>query len=249
MPKDSEVKFSLVVPCYNESANLPLLFARLHEVFEGRADCECVLVDNGSTDDSPEIFAAELKKHEDLNVRVHRVEVNQGYGYGILSGLSACRGEILGWTHADLQTDLKDAVLAYDRYAAATDERRIVKGKRKNRRILEAVFTFGMQIVASLVLKVWLSDINAQPKVFSREFYERFLKENAPNDFSLDLFLLYTVKKEKYRILEIPVYFNKRLHGEAKGGGSWKTRIKLIKRTFAYIFELKRTLSKRPATS
>lgn len=243
------MEFSLVVPCYNESANLPLLFSRLREVFDNRHDFECVLVDNGSTDDSPEVFAAELKKHGDLNVRVHRVEVNRGYGYGILSGLSVCTGKVLGWTHADLQTDLNDAVLAYDLYVKAREERRIVKGKRKNRRLLETFFTLGMQVVASVVLKTWMDDINAQPKLFPRDLYEKHLRENAPNDFSLDLFLLYTAKKEKYHIIKFPVYFNKRLHGEAKGGGSWKTRIKLIKRTFGYIFELKRTLKNQRSDS
>jgi hypothetical protein len=77
--------------------------------------------------------------------------------------------------------------------------------------------------------------------MFSRKFYEEYLNENAPWDFSLDLYLLYWAKK-KNTIYEIPVYFNKRMHGEAKGGGSFKTRIKLIKRTFKYIFELRKKI-------
>jgi len=39
-----------------------------------------------------------------------RVPVNQGYGLGILSGLRAATGEIIGWTHADLQTDVMDVL-------------------------------------------------------------------------------------------------------------------------------------------
>jgi hypothetical protein len=98
-----------------------------------------------------------------------------------------------------------------------------------------------MQVFASIVLKQWLSDINAQPKVFSREFYVKHIELNAPYDFSLDLYLMYQAKVHG-KITTIPVYFNKRMHGEAKGGGSFKTRIKLIKRTFAYIFELEKQL-------
>ena len=86
--------------------------------------------------------------------------------------------------------------------------------------------------------------VNAQPKLFSRKFYDKHLVKGAPLDFSLDLYLLYWARKFG-RIIEIPVYFEKRIYGEAKGGGSFKTRMKLVKRTFAYIFELKGALKNR----
>jgi glycosyltransferase involved in cell wall biosynthesis len=40
------MKFSLVIPCYNEAANLPLLLERCREVTR-RPDVEVILVDNG----------------------------------------------------------------------------------------------------------------------------------------------------------------------------------------------------------
>jgi hypothetical protein len=42
------------------------------------------------------------------------LKVNQGYGFGILSGLKECTGEFLGWTHADMQTDPKDLLKAFN---------------------------------------------------------------------------------------------------------------------------------------
>ena len=47
-------------------------------------------------------------------------------------------------------------------------------------------------------------------------------------------------KKMNYSILEFPVFFNKRLYGEAKGGGSIKTKLKLSVRTFSYILDIYR---------
>ena len=233
----------MVIPAYNEEKNIPLIFSRLRETFGNRADVEVVLVNNGSTDSSADIIAAEMKKPGTGFFKVTHVPVNQGYGYGILQGLNDAGGDVLAWTHADMQTDPVDVLRAFDLYASASDERVIVKGKRKNRRLLETIFTFGMQLVASIALKTALDDINAQPKLFSRAFYETYIKKSAPHDFSLDLYLLYRARKVGYPVLEVPVVFAKRLHGEAKGGGSWKTRIKLIKRTFHYIFELRKKLS------
>ena len=52
----------------------------------------------------------------------------------------------------------------------------------------------------------------------------------------LILYLLYMAKKMNYNILEFPVFFNKRLYGEAKGGGSIKTKTKVICKNFFLYF-------------
>jgi len=115
----------------------------------------------------------------------------------------------------------------------------LVKGFRKNRRPMEAFFSWGMGVLSSLALGTRLTEINAQPKLFSKSFFDSIEKE-APHDFSLDLYFLYHAKK-KGQIIDFPVYFAKRVAGEAKGGSgsSWKVRWKLIKRILNYIFELR----------
>ena len=236
---------SIAVPCYNESGNIPLIFSRFREVLGTRQDVEVVMVNNGSKDNSAQVFEQELAKAGDSRLRVVNVPVNKGYGYGIMSGLREAKGTVLAWTHADMQTDPKDVLLAWEAYdqAKASNQGKevFVKGKRRNRAAAEQFFTWGMQVVASIALGTGLDDVNAQPKLFSRAFFETYLATGAPDDFSLDLFALYWAHR-KCHLVEIPVFFNKRMHGEAKGGGSFKTRIKLIKRTWAYIFELGKSL-------
>lgn len=230
---------SLVIPCYNEEGNIPLIFNRLRETLGTRQDVEIILVNNGSRDRSADIFASELERAADARFRLANVPVNQGYGYGLLKGLEAASGDVLSWTHADMQTDPGDVLKAYELWLNAGQEKLIVKGARRNRRLMESFFTFGMQMAAFYALGVWMDDINAQPKLFPRSFYESYLRRDPPHDFSLDLYLLYQAKINGYRVAVVPVHFGKRLHGEAKGGGSWRTRIKLIRRTFAYIFQMR----------
>src|SRR5690606_13441738 len=111
----------------------------------------------------------------------------------------------------------------------------LVKGKRKNRNLFDSFFTFGMECFSFMMLKTWLTDINAQPKVFQRQLYQQM--QNPPFDFSLDLYLILTAKKAHLNTKTIPVYFGKRVHGEAKGGGSLKTKFKLIQRTIHFILK------------
>jgi hypothetical protein len=46
-------------------------------------------------------------------------------------------------------------------------------------------------------------------------------------------------KTNNYRVINHEVVMKKRLYGQAKGGGSLKGKIKLIKRTFIYIIKLR----------
>lgn len=237
-----ERDLSIIVPCYNEAKNIPHIVNLFREALKDRQNIEVILVNNGSTDNSSEILTQEFNKVNDSRFRSVKVDVNKGYGFGILSGLNAAEGNVLAWTHADLQTDPIDVIIAYEKFKQINDPKAFVKGKRQNRAWGPAFFTYMMQLIASAELGLKLEDIGAQPKVFSKDFYTTYLKDNAPYDFSLDLYAQYFAKKYG-TIYEIPVVFKTRQFGEAKGGGSLKTRIKVSIRTFKYIRELKKKLN------
>jgi glycosyltransferase involved in cell wall biosynthesis len=228
---------SVIVPCYNEAENINIIVEKFIQAMPKATNAEIILVDNGSTDNSEQLIKIAITNNPECNLKLVTVEQNKGYGHGILAGLDAASGTTLAWTHADLQTEPSDVFRAYSLYRSINSSSTLVKGHRKNRKFSELVFSFGMQIIASILLKTWLTDINAQPKLFSHDFYIKHIKDNAPLDFSLDLYLLFQAKKYG-KIKTINVDFKKRIHGEAKGGGSLKTRIKLITRTFCYIFTL-----------
>ncbi|MCP4050648.1 MAG: glycosyltransferase family 2 protein [bacterium] len=236
------VDISVILPCYNEADNISHIISKFMAVIPPQLNAEIILVNNGSTDDSQNVLENELKKLRPAHpFRVVEIKKNKGYGFGILSGLAKAKGKVLAWTHADLQTNPKDVFEAYKIFSSSHEKFILVKGKRKNRPFAEDFFTSGMQWLVWVILRRNINDINAQPKLFSREFYEKFLKDQSPHDFSLDLFILYQADKFG-TILDFPVFFNKRLHGEAKGGGSFKTRLKLIQRTLTYILKLRRSL-------
>lgn len=229
--------FSIVIPCYNEKENIPLLLERFEGSIKERDYIEVILVDNGSTDGSGELMDELLKKYPFAEKAV--VKVNQGYGYGILTGLRAAKGDFIGWTHADLQTDPSDVVRAVEIIRSNSDPKKLfVKGNRKNRPFSDVFFTFGMSVLELLLTGKWMKDINAQPNMFSREFFERW--SEPPHDFSLDLYAFYMAKKHGLEIVRFPVVFPKRIHGSSKWNTGIKAKIKFIKRTAEYSFRMKR---------
>ncbi len=226
------MKYSLVIPCYNEALNLPGLLQACAAAVGARTDIEVVLVNNGSRDNSAQVFAELLPRYTFARLAV--VEVNQGYGFGILTGLRAAQGEWIGWTHADLQTDPADAVAIFNRIAASGGKA-LYKGRRHGRSAFDLLFTVGMSFCASLLLRMPLWDINAQPTIFPRSFFASW--QEPPHDFSLDLYAYYLGRHSGLGVKRHPVFFGKRVAGTAHLD-SLSAKLRYSKRTIAYILAL-----------
>jgi glycosyltransferase involved in cell wall biosynthesis len=231
-----EPTFSLVIPCYNESRALPELVLRARFTAEA-GNGEVVLVDNGSTDATPEVVANLLRNGDD-RVRSIRVEPNEGYGWGITSGLAVTRAPIVGWTHADLQTDPADALRAVAAMEGA--DRVLVKGRRHGRPLADRVFTAGMSVFETALLRRRLTDINAQPTMFSRSLLEEW--GTPPKDFALDLFAMYTAAERGYRIRRVPVVFAPRRYGTSSWNVDLAAKRKFIRRTVDFSLALRKQL-------
>ena len=230
------LSFSLIIPCYNEAANLPLLLKRC-QLLVAQPGIEVVLVDNGSTDDSAAVLRALLPSYP--GCRSVRVEQNQGYGFGILTGLRAASGDILGWTHADMQTDPQDALRGLELFEKFGPNS-FVKGRRYGRPLGDIAFTVGMSFFETLLLGKPLWDINAQPTMFSRQFFETW--HEPPHDFSLDLYAYYQARLTGLGVHRFPVLFGERAHGVSHWNVNWAAKRKFIRRTIDFSLQLRKSL-------
>lgn len=233
---NKKIKYSLIIPCYNEAENLPELIVRCEKVLSN-AEYEIIFVNNGSSDNSSFIFS-DLTKHHN-NVKIVNIKNNKGYGDGILQGLNLADGDIIGWTHADNQTHPNDFIKAIHLFNKHKNLD-FVKGKRYGRGFVDRIFSLGMGIFDSILLKVKLFEINAQPTVFKKEFMSSW--DRPPKDFSLDLYVYFMAKKQNLNIKRIKVFFGPRLFGTSKWNTGISQRIKFIKRTIEFSFQLKKSL-------
>ena len=230
------MKLSIIVPCYNEEKNIPLILEKFNNVIKNEK-IEVILVNNGSTDNSAKIFEELLPKFSFAKTVL--VPVNQGYGYGILQGLKEAKGDFLGWTHADMQTDPKDVIKSYELLEKENWNKNIyVKGNRKGRPFFDQFFTFGMSVFETIFMGKILYDVNAQPNIFSKEFFSNW--KNPPKDFALDLYALYMAKKNKLKVIRFDVLFPERIHGHSTWNTGLASKWKFIKRTMTFSLELKK---------
>jgi glycosyltransferase involved in cell wall biosynthesis len=98
---------SVVVPIYNEEANIPALHAELASVLEElELDWEAVYVDDGSADGSYALLQ-ELAQREP-RVVVVRLRKNFGQTAAMSAGFDYARGEVVVTMDGDLQNDPHD---------------------------------------------------------------------------------------------------------------------------------------------
>jgi glycosyltransferase involved in cell wall biosynthesis len=234
--KIAPVEFSVVLPCYNEAESIPVMLAEYEKIWP-QLSAELVLVNNGSTDHTSDVMKRELANPRFAFARSVTVPVNRGYGYGVMAGLRAARGTVLSVSHADLQCPPADLFRAYSLLAQTGSRTTVIKGKRSGRSFgLALIVTNLMAVIATTVLGMWLTDINAQPKVFHRSLLE--LMDSPPDGFELDLYILYTAKRSGWNVETFPVIFGERAHGESKWAFSLRSRWKHIVSALRYIFSL-----------
>jgi glycosyltransferase involved in cell wall biosynthesis len=227
---------SLVIPCYNEEENLPRLIARCAEKLN-QEDIEVIFVDNGSTDKTPDLLTTLLADYP--NGRSVRVEVNQGYGHGILSGLREAEGEIIGWTHADLQTDPADCIKGLDMFKGSKKSKVFIKGKRFGRPFRDVLFSWGMSAFELLFLGKFLYDINAQPTLFHKDFFKSW--HHPPHDFSLDLYAHFLAVSQNLTVKRFPVFFGTREAGVGSND-TFKAKLRFSLRAFRFSVNLRKLM-------
>jgi undecaprenyl-phosphate 4-deoxy-4-formamido-L-arabinose transferase len=164
---------SLVIPVYNEEANLPRLMERIKPVMTQLArPYEIILVDDGSRDGSLEI----LKEFSEApEVRVVELTRNYGQHAAILAGFSIVRGEIVVTLDADLQNPPEEIPRLID--TMEKDRFDVVGTIRKGRkdsffRILPSKI---VNMLARKITGVRMSDWGCMLRAYRRPVVERMI--------------------------------------------------------------------------
>ncbi len=128
MPSASRT-VSIVVPAFNEAPNLPELYRRLAANLDGRDEAwELILVDDGSTDESPGVIRDLIAQHK--NIRAVVLTRSFGQNNALSAGLDHARGDAVVVMDADLQDPPE---IIPEMIAKWHDGARVVAGRRIRR--------------------------------------------------------------------------------------------------------------------
>lgn len=120
----------IVVPAFNEEANLPVLHAELAATLDRKGiSFRLIVVDDGSRDGTPQVIrrlAAADRRVEGL-----RLSRNFGHQEAISIGLQHARGRAIAVMDADLQDGPEDLVTLYERWREGANVAYAIRRSRK----------------------------------------------------------------------------------------------------------------------
>jgi dolichol-phosphate mannosyltransferase len=203
---------SVVIPVYNEEANLPLLWAELRGVLEGLGLAfEVIFVDDGSRDRSAEVIRG--FREADRRVRLVRLKANAGETAATDAGFKAARGTSVVVMDADLQNDPGDIprLLGHlDRWDAATGWRaQRGEGDDWLRRLSSRVANH----VRNRLSDETIQDSGCTFRAFRRECLRDLVLYRGFHRFIPTL-----LRMKGYRVIEVPVSHRPRRFGRSKYG-------------------------------
>ena len=88
---------TIIVPAYNEETRIE----KALDSVPRREDLEVLIVDDGSTDKTYEVCQKYAEEHSDLNIRIIRLEKNQGLGNAKNVGYENAHGDYINQLDAD----------------------------------------------------------------------------------------------------------------------------------------------------
>ena len=201
----SSPALSVVVPLYNEEANLPILQEELRVALSG-LDYEILFVDDGSIDRTAERIEAAP------NIRLIRFEKNCGQSAAIYAGLVAARGATVVIIDGDLQNDPADIPRLLAEITHGAD---LVCGYRLKRQdtVVKRLTSRIANTVRSRYTKDGVRDTGCTLKAMRRECVSALFPFKGMHRFIPAL-----VKAAGYRLVEIPVNHRPRRFGQSKYG-------------------------------
>ena len=212
------MRLSIVIPVYNERATLEELVSRVLAVDTGM-EREIILVDDGSTDGSLDIYPRLSERWPDEVFHIELLKKNRGKGAAVRAGFAIATGDVVLIQDADLEYDPRD----YPRLLRPIVEGKadVVYGSRFVGSEYHRVHLFWhmignrvLTLLSNMMTNLNLTDMETCYKVFRREVVQSL--RLTSDTFTIEPELTAKIARGKWRIYEVGISYAGRDYSEGK---------------------------------
>ncbi len=234
------MKLSIIIPVYNEEKTVSQIIQKVLAVkFPNNIQKEIVIVDDGSSDKTPQILRQLHKPGIKVLIHSH----NRGKGAALRTGFTAATGDLVIIQDADLEYDPQDFTRLLEPIIQGKEK--VVYGSRfinyplrlwGEQKTVMPTHWLGNKLLTLLTNLMYggaVTDMETCYKLISKKVLDQLdLKSNR---FEIEPEITAKILKRGYRIYEVPIKVNPRTHAEGKKI-SWKDGITALKTLIRYRF-------------
>jgi len=224
------MKYTVILPTYNERENLPLIVYLLDKTFKAQnISYQIVIVDDSSPDKTHEV-ALSLQsafKGSDSTITIVSRKGKLGLGTAYVAGLKA---SVEGSRIILMDADLSHHPKFIPQMIKVMDETGVdlVSGTRYRKGggvmgwdLKRKVTSRGANFLASFLLNPGTaSDLTGSFRLYEREVIEKILPMVQSTGYAFQMEILIRAKKEGMSLGEVPITFVDRIYGESKLGAN-----------------------------
>ena len=228
----SEIKISIIIPVYNESKNIEILYKEIKQSLPSFINYEIIFVNDYSDDDS-KIYFNQLRQNK--NVKIINNEFQSGQSKSIYNGIINSSYEIIVTLDGDCQNDPNDIEKLVVQFNLNSDLKLVagIREKRKDK-IIKIISSRIANYVRDLFLNDGCPDTGCGLKVFDKKIFLSFDFFNGIHRFLPALYLGFG-----HDVKYIKVNHRNREFGKSKYG----TMMRLVD-GIKHIFLVKKMISK-----
>ncbi|MGM0568709.1 MAG: glycosyltransferase family 2 protein [Elusimicrobiota bacterium] len=205
------MNLSVVIPVYNEEATVRELLQR---VLSLSTECEVIVVDDGSTDKTPEI----LKSFQDSRIKLCLKKNNEGKAAALRRGIKMASGKYILFQDADLEYDPAD----YDKLlqaAADSSTNTVVYGNRfpkggKNMFFRQKAANKILTMLTNVLYNGSVGDMETCYKLVPARVLKYLdLREEG---FGVEPEITLKLLKKGHKIINVPISYSGRSYSQGK---------------------------------
>jgi glycosyltransferase involved in cell wall biosynthesis len=204
---------SIVVPAYNESLRVGKTLEDVRKYAASKPfEAEVVLVDDGSSDRTAELFREFESRWPRTKVLLNGV--NRGKGFSVRRGVLEAQGEIILFTDADLSAPIEEA----DKLLAALESEKAdaaIGSRALDRKLIGVHQPWQRELAGrcfNLLVRLFtglkIHDTQCGLKLFRRDSTRRAFELQQVERFGFDPEVLFLIQHMGGKIVEVPVRWN-----------------------------------------
>lgn len=223
---------TIAMPAFNEAENLPAMIEEVVAVVRNiTSDYEIIVVDDGSQDDTGRVVQRLAERMPQLRLVQHAE--NQGYGTAVWHGLTSATKELIFFTDADRQFEMREI----SKLLARIEQADLVVGYRQPRRdpLMRRLNGKGWSVLVTLLFGYTARDIDCAFKLMQREVIDRLRQDVQSGGATFSAELLVRAKRAGFHLVEVPLDG----HRPRVAGSPTGAKLSVILRAFKELVQLR----------